>query len=58
MPESKTWREVFETYKPEITDDEISSFLWNFTCYPFDDLTTLKQIELHFKSNLQDEHKH
>lgn len=43
--EGQTWRDVFQKYKPDITDDEINYILWNETCFPFDNEITLKQIE-------------
>lgn len=46
-----TWREVIRYYKPDATDDECEYLLWNETCFPFSDETTLKQLELLLNKN-------
>jgi hypothetical protein len=45
-----TWTEVVRYYKPDATDDEVEYLLWNETCYPFSDESTLKQINRFFNS--------
>jgi hypothetical protein len=40
-----TWLDIFRKYDPNITEDEATYILWNETCFPFDNETTLKQIE-------------
>lgn len=39
-----TWLEVVQYYKPEATEKEAEHILWEHTCYPFSDETTLRQI--------------
>jgi hypothetical protein len=45
-----TWIDVIRHYAPETTEQEAEYFLWNETCYPFDNETALKQIQNHFQS--------
>ncbi|HVT84315.1 MAG TPA: hypothetical protein VHD35_03890 [Chitinophagaceae bacterium] len=48
-----SWLEVMKTYKPDITEEEAEYILWEETCYPFDDETTLERIKTFFtKDNL------
>lgn len=42
--ENETWIDYMRRLKPDITDEEAEYILWNETCYPFDNETTLKQI--------------
>lgn len=46
-----TWQEVIRYYKPDATDDECEYLLWNETCFPFSDETTLKQLEALLNKN-------
>jgi hypothetical protein len=45
-----TWQDVIRYYKPDATEEEIEYLLWNETCYPFSDETTLRQINNYFKN--------
>lgn len=47
-----TWRQVFEYYFTEITDEQIDFILFNETCYPFDTERTLHHIYQLYKSTL------
>jgi len=49
IKEKLTWGEVVRHYDPKITDDKVDYILWNETCYPFDNETTVKQIYQLFK---------
>ena len=48
--DGKTWLEVMQEFKPDITLDEADYILWECTCYPFSDEITLAQIKEHFKN--------
>lgn len=47
-----TWHDVVRHYKPEATDEEIAWLIWNETCYPFDNETTLRQINSYFNPQI------
>ncbi len=49
--DNQTWQDLFKKYNSNITDKEIDYILWNKTCYPFDDPTTIKQIEKYFTTD-------
>lgn len=53
MKEGTTWIDIMRQYKPDITDKEANYILWEHTCYPFDDKTTVTQIEQYFQSSSQ-----
>lgn len=40
----KTWLEIAQEIKPDITEIEVDYILWNQTCYPFDNQMALKQF--------------
>lgn len=42
--EGKTWLQIAQEIKPDITEDEVENILWNETCYPFDTETALKEL--------------
>ncbi len=46
----ETWRDIFTKYDPDITNEEIDAFLWEQTCYPFDNERTIEQIEEYYKT--------
>ena len=45
-----TWIDVIRHYKSDVTPDEAEYILWNETCYPFSDESTLEQIKSFFKN--------
>lgn len=45
-----TWIDYFKQFKSDITEEEVDFILWEETCYPFDDETTMKQIENYFSN--------
>ena len=48
--ENKTWGEIVRHYKPEATDEEVDFILWEQTCYPMDNFTTIEQLNVLFKA--------
>jgi len=48
--ENKTWGEIVRYYKPESTDEEVDSILWEHTCYPMDNFTTIQQLNVLFEA--------
>lgn len=49
-----TWGEVIRAFKPDASDEFVDFFLWECTCYPFDNETTLQQIESYFTKKQND----
>jgi len=43
-----TWIDYFRKFKEDITEEEVDNILWEETCYPFNDETTMKQVETYF----------
>jgi hypothetical protein len=46
----KTWRDVVRHYKPEATSEEADYILWERTCFPSCNETTLKQLNTIFNA--------
>jgi len=47
-----SWIDLFRTYKSDITEKEVDYILWNETCYPFDNETTIEQVKNYFDNEL------
>lgn len=42
--EGKTWLQVAQEIKPDISEELVEYILWNETCYPFDSKIALNQF--------------
>lgn len=48
--EGKSWKEVVRHYKPNATDEDVDFILWERTCFPSCNETTLKQLNTIFNA--------